>query len=435
MANVFHAFSGRHAAQITKRDMGLAKRMTEVWSLDYLPGDFTNSFLGKRFIRAGAAVALSQMSQIIRDEYDQVRQMICVLGIRAAYEHGVRTITRSLFARDLGLRPHGNATGRVLNPVKDPDVTRRAFEADVLRQKASNYTWKLPIIPRVPTDYRAFRETALPPVCDTPDLRRRVAAHLKQPTAHVHALDEGTRNMLLAAEWQTAFIAPGQEGNNTGYYLLPEELCSDTAADMWQPVAHYEGFGRLIGVSVWNPAKELRGPKVPNPAIKVAATLNLDLAYWEEFTHQQVDALTRGMREAIGPDEVMFTLDDLCNGVQYPAHELQSSSLDLLTDMGEAWVVKHLRSRMAAHIAEGCTDTDLLNAAAEPNRPLWASGMFKTQLLAVQDLPRETVFRFGPAELGCVRVLADFGAGDRYRWYTRAQLVQQVLQVVQEGGE
>ena len=192
---------------------------------------------------------------------------------------------------------------------------------------------------------------------------------------------------MLRAAWEEAFIAPTDPANNTGLWLLPHSLTTD----IYRAVRLFEDFSHCVGANVFNPARLLNERTAPNPAIELAQEMGFDLvsdlAVLAETSEgspeyagieQRLIGLVPALREKTGASTAIGD-QDLLNAICQP--EMPVAIQPSLDSFDEAEQIRLLRSNLKPHINECCTDADLLEAARNPNGPLFASGLCRVQCL------------------------------------------------------
>lgn len=203
------------------------------------------------------------------------------------------------------------------------------------------------------------------------------------PTAYVkqHAEDHG---LTIAQAWRAIEAETHLSGSYemTGLQLFDSRLCTDlTVGTKHLPkvLGVFHDLRGQTGRHFKNPTRQLLNFRRRNPAGDVIAEmiaehgLEPDPGSW---TQRQADEAMERMRERMGVFHAFFSDDDICEALVNPDERAQVQDMDraaVLNTYGETAVVRGIRRLMAAHVSEGATDQDLLEAFKNPERPLAAS--------------------------------------------------------------
>ena len=430
-----HPLNTRHFRQVGCRPKNQLRGLLNVWACTWRPGGRVNSFLNNHFRPLGSPLMMVQSSITI----DGQNEIIPLFGVAAQIDpkNGDVHYSDVKLRHRFDKRPFAGARGAVLDPrdEKDPTVRRQdrpnstwvqtALEADRCRTKACDRRFRLESVPHLPEFYLGFNKPEAAKFEITETLKKRVYRALGEsgenmPRERFAAMEPTMQESLLRAEWPSAFVKPGENGNDTGLYLLDQTMCSHVGSS----ARAFEYFGRLVGTEVWNPVRDLMPYRIENPAYAAANSIGLNLD--ESLTmvadeslpvevREQREAAVVGlipvMRKMLGPQSVLFTDDDLSHAVCQPGQQLIGSCEHPLEKLGHAEGIAVVRSMMRPHLSECCSDEDIAKAVAEPARPLYASGLCTVQVLHRDPSadPAE-FFKFDPERLGRPRTHANLWA-------------------------
>jgi len=191
--------------------------------------------------------------------------------------------------------------------------------------------------------------------------------------------------------------------NPTDLLIVDAELCTQAGRSLMI----YEDFRGLVGVDVWNPARDVTFLAVENPARDILRRFDVDASqnFNQQFPDGLVEKLELALREAIGHIQVHFTQEEILDAVTNPDRPL----------VGYQASLPALRSKLSRHISACCKDEDLVRAARNIDQPLLASGACKIQVLAKQENNREELSCFTATALGR-RIEADLSGGSWERF-------------------
>jgi len=227
-------------------------------------------------------------------------------------------------------------------------------------------------------------------------------------------LSGDTQQTRLLEAWDRAFVPPTDPTNSTGLWLLPHEL----STDVYSTTRVFEHFGDLIGAPVSNPARKLDGKLVSNPAVDLATERGIDLIAdlarisqtaegSPEFlsVEQKIIDLIPDYRKRTGASEAITDQDLICAICEYDKPVMIEPALK---DLSESEQLQMMRSILAPHISECCTDGDILAAVRNSNQPLVASGLCRVQTL-YRDLwlPVDKALTFSSEQLRRERLSAE----------------------------
>lgn len=424
----------RHRNQIAYRPVSMIARLRSVWGLTWRPGGRSGSFNGKLFRKLGTAIAQVQVSYLQPNGYDGV----ALFGVAAM----VNPHTGVVSYDDLKLchefhRVFVGARGAILDPSDDSKGGRGngswvqlGLEVDRLRERAVEKCFELDTTPELPGLYFAYGSRAAAKFEVTEALIEKAAADT-EITYHgelqgftsefgrlrrqaFEALPVEEREAKLKAAWESVFVSPKDPENTTGLWLLPQQFVTN----VFGTVSIFECFAGLAGAHIFNPACKLGGKTVDNPAYEVAKAAGVelpaviqaleimppeDLPGREELATMLL-SLVPAYRQALGAAPEVGD-DDLLRYLITPDDAVVTEAA--IGDLPEAEQLKVMRSRLAPHISECCTDGDILNAVAAPASRLYASGLCRVQTLYRNPrMPIEEALRFTPEALGRDRVQA-----------------------------
>ena len=228
-------------------------------------------------------------------------------------------------------------------------------------------------------------------------------------------LSPDARRDLMRKAWEASLVSPAALDNNTGLWLLPQEL----ATDVYGAVRVFEFFGDLVGAEVFNPARRFTGKVVANPAVTLATEKGFDLvadleaiANISEGTpefqcvEQRLIELVPAVRKAAGVSHLISD-QDVLNAICQPDRPVAIEPL--LDGLSEQQQIELLRGTLATHISDATLDSDILRAIRNPHGPLFVAGLCRVQVLhrSVRVPLREALY-FSASSLGRDRVEAMF---------------------------
>jgi hypothetical protein len=292
------------------------------------------------------------------------------------------------FDFDGALRPACGASGRILDPIRNPSLVELLNSMDRCCQTHLCQPWRLRKVPRLPQILLAFPPGEPPAFEDTPALRRLAALELGVSQERLGANGAALLDMLLRDVWESRLIHPDAPRNPTGAFLLNADLCTQPRGVL----RVFEDFSSLLGVRSRNPARDVSPLQLPNPASGVLARFRVDCSrnFSQPLSDELIDELKRAMRAAIGTAAESFDDEEILDAITSPDRPLTS------------WrqVLPKLRVRLTSHFNEASTDDDLLRAARNPDDPLIASGACKFQVLQRRDELDGEASHFRPEDLG-----------------------------------
>jgi hypothetical protein len=419
-----HPLSERHFRQIICRPGNLRKRMQNVWGLTWRPGGRSGSFNGKLFRKLGTAIAQVQVSYPLADN----REGIALFGVLAGInpQTAVVSYDEAKLTHEFHRVPFVGARGSILDPSDDSKGGRGngswvqlGLEVDRLRQRAVERHFQLNSVPELPRIFLAYGDREKAHFTVTDALIERAAGDI-EVNFHGHGDMRGFSSELvrlrraafddlpadeqqtkLRAAWESVFISPKDQENDTGLWLMPHEF----GTDVYSTVGVFECFSGMVGADVFNPARKLGGKAVDNPAREVAKAAGLDLdVILEGSDDQPLRELLPAYRQALGIDPAA-TDENLLLAMCSPDEQVMVESA--VQDLPEAAQIKLMRAELKPHISECCTDNDILNAVIAPANPLYASGLCRVQVLYRNPrMPVEEALRFPADVLGRERMQA-----------------------------
>jgi hypothetical protein len=178
------------------------------------------------------------------------------------------------------------------------------------------------------------------------------------------------------------------------------------------------GFEEMMGAELFNPVRKLlpaidhgRRTTIRNPAVHVLEAAGYDPAKMSEWAEglgeAGQDQLVKKMRTALGAVACLFSDDDIVEFIgDYNVTIVPPTVTNPLREYGEEKTLRLMRHHCGRY-SECCRDEDLLAAAQHPNRPLFAAGLVRVQVLYAPSRI-STYYTFDPGSLGLDRVNADF---------------------------
>jgi len=427
-----HKDSDRHFRQIVCRPRSAQMALTETWAITRRPGDRSDSFLGEnvlrplgstrhivlRYVKVGDNVVMpltGYTSQIV----PQTAQVV------------IGGEVNNVFNYDFSLRPHPGARSRILDPARNPSLVQIGLDMDRLCQRANERRHVLATAPTMP---QFVLEFATPPVAtDTPALRARIAAHMEKPIKVINAmaddLEKGDDDTVMLAdgvvdsdghpvaqsaltpfilrEWADVVDEPGRNGNNSSSYRVRNQFFPDArrALRVW------EDYSEEVGVEIRNPVLDVYEGKykIHNPVKRVAKKMGIKLDL-DGLDAAEIDAqeeLIKSVYDALGVDGSLCSLTDVMDGIVTGEPIVPTTAKAFIKEMDDAQAIKVMR-RLAGRHADACRDEDLLEAARNPNKRLYAAGLMRIQPLRVE-------YKTNPFQIDEPHVCADF-AGVKPWW-------------------
>jgi hypothetical protein len=292
------------------------------------------------------------------------------------------------FSYDLGARPVPNARGRVLDVNKHDGLILRGMTMDKAVDRVVAKPWELPIMPAFPGILAGF--SAIPEFCESPALLAMACKRLNCSPKEL--AKNPLREQYLHTIFRDSALAPEHADNHTGGYLFPVDLL--VGQDLGC-CAFYEDYRRLLGVTTWNPAREIHD--LGRNALKARG---FDRGHLAALNEPQLDGVFKKMREKLGAYAGAFTLEELQEALVEGQPPRKADGTTLQIAIGGVEYLKLLRSYLTPDVAEQATDQDLLIAAADLNEPLVLSQVARPQVIQLQSLPVEEANGWTPEVLG-----------------------------------
>lgn len=378
-------------------------RLRRLMGLTWRPGDNTSHFIGKLLRPAGAAVLIAMRYETSTVQAGaKPQRRIPLLGFKGEPRPDGSLEYDNVFIYDGKRRPTPGARGRVIDPVRNPTILETAMAVHRACDKKVDQSFKLPIVPEFPRVMLGFAPTHLPEFEETPRLRQLVADSLGVPVGRLGCKDPVLLKRQMIDVWQSNIRMPDQDGNDTGLALIDAELCSSARSSLRM----FEDFSHLVGVHTWNPAREVLAPSRRNPAQAILKAYNVDVSTTEaiaEIPMATFERMVADMRRHLGGGHELFTNGDLECALLTPKKPVTvevESPADAIARIGEDNVVSAMRDLLQPLMAEGATREDLLQAARNPNDPLYCSGACRIQVICLQKLDPQQALDFGPEMLG-----------------------------------
>ncbi len=460
MQQEHHPLSDVHFKKIIRRNQKTWDSLVPVWGISW-------NLRGRSLFNLGTASMLA-MSYHPTDRPDSkgMIEMLCV-GAETNPDDGSIHYSNIRMAHDFSRNPRPGARDRVLDPREEGSAVRRGdrpnaswvrlgLEVDRMVCRAATQNWRLGVVPVLPKFMAGFPNMSSIDMEITPALLRDIAAHMGRPVEYLQQLDAAALSALATAHWPELWVAPGANGNDTGLWLIntayTTQLCKSARL--------FEDFSGMMGVEVWNPARDVVSANHRNPARDCAAEQGIELdalldivarggdeadveagevidpMYSIREFHEgeatgpmtptqfnctydeavdQLFYLRTCMRGSLGMLSSKFTDDEVNFAVMNPDSSMLMQLTDPLKELGEDAALVAVRQQLQQTrplVSVGTTDADLLEALAKPQSPLYASRMCEVQVLRrdVRTAP-EDAFNFTPATLERDRVYAHLWAG------------------------
>ena len=351
-------------------------QMTSCLGITFRPGGFRDSFRERSILPAGTAVMFQLGYEIASDTKRGPSLRLPLSGIRGQdqptgsvrYERAGECIRV-----DLSRRPRPGQRGPVIDPERNPSLLETALRIDKECQRAVDQGRQLASSFTQPRVLLGFTKDRLPAFRDTPALRKLAARQLGIPVRKLGANGELLLERLLRETWEQSVIQPTDPRNWTGTNLVDASLC---------PVPQgflriYEDFRDLLGVPVWNPAREFEVERFVNPAADLLEGVGLgrNPDFNQPIPDELVAYLLAEMRSRQAAVGASFTDEDLLDGLTNP-------SMPLI-----AWgeLLPRLRANLAVFASECSTDDDLKSAVLHPSDPLWVRYACRVQVVRMAE--------------------------------------------------
>jgi hypothetical protein len=377
----------KHHRQITDR---VSPIPSDTYAITFRPGDRTATFAGKLLRPIGSSVLVGLWYET--SDSDQapafempLRGYHLDFAVDGSASYGAQS--GPLFDLEVVLSPGHHASGRRLGASRHLSLLDLVLRMDRLCGNLAGRHRRLPVIPEFPRILLGFAPNQPPQFEDTPALRRIAACKLDLPLERLGSNGQLLLNRLLDDVWQEQLLLPGQGANHTSLILIDAELCTQVRASL----RVFEDFSKLVGVSIRNPAKTVQPIQAANPAKQVLREYSIDTTqnFCQRIMPETVDTMVTRMRELIGPQEKLFTTEEIMDGLTAPEVPLSAWSYSL----------PQLRTRLGPYFGEVTTGGDLLRACREPEKPLYASGACRIQVLRKRRAAADSLL-FSQSDLG-----------------------------------
>jgi hypothetical protein len=377
-SNAARRLIGKHRAQIAVHSQD--PELADVYAITFLPGRGVSHFGNGPLRRVGSTLMVVLSYEEPRAAKPD-RFTMPLRGLRAqAYRDGsVRYGGEAgcTFCFDGSLSPRPNAKGQALSPTRSPGLVDLLLRLDQACKVRIRRGHSIGTIPQLPKILLGFAPDQPPEFEDSITLRHKAARRLGITVEQLAMNDPVLLERLLRDVWERQLIVPHTVNNPTDVLLVDAELCTQAGHSLMI----YEDFRGLVGVDVWNPARDVTFLTVENPARDILRRFDVDVSqnFNQQFPDGFVEKLELAMREALGHMQVHFTLEEILDAITNPHLPLVGYQASLV----------QLRSKLSQHISACCTDEDLLWAARHTDQPLMASNACKIQVLTKNAGPNE----------------------------------------------
>ena len=369
-SNAARKLIGKHRAQIAVPPQ--YPELAEVYAITFLPGRGVSHFGNGLLRRIGSTLMVVLSYDEPRPaKPDRLTMPLRGFRAQACRDGSVRYGGEAgcSFCFDGSLSPRPNAKGQALSATRSGglvDLLLRLNQACKVRIRGGHLIGRIPQLPRI---LLGFAPDQPPQFEDSIILRRNAARRLGITVEQLAMNDPVLQERLLHDVWERQLMAPHTVNNPTDLLLVDAELCTQAGHSLMI----YEDFRGLVGVDVWNPARDVTFLTVENPARDILRRFDVDVSqnFNQQFPDGLVEQLELAMREAVGQVHVHFTLEEVLDAVTNPSMPL----------VGYQASLGQLRSKLSRHISSCCTDEDLTWAARHIDQPLMASKACKIQVL------------------------------------------------------
>ncbi len=387
-SNAARKLIGKHRAQIAVPLQ--YPELADVYAVTFLPGRSVSHFGGGLLRRIGSTLMVVLSYEEPRSaKADRFTMPLRGFRAQACRDGSVRYGGEAgcSFCFDGSLSPRPNATGRALSATRSSDLVEmllRLNQACRVRIRGGHSIGSCPLLPRI---LLGFAPDQPPEFEDSIVLRRKAARRLGIMVEQLAMNEPVLQERLLHDVWQRQLIAPHTVNNPTDLLLVDAELCTQAGRSLMI----FEDFHGLVGVDVWNPARDVTFLTVENPARDILRRFDVDVSqdFNQQFPDGFVEKLELAMREAVAHMQVHFTQEEILDAITNPDRPLVGYQASLV----------QLRSKLSRHISACCTDEDLLRAARNTNQPLVASRACKIQVLARKEEARRSGFCMSQSDL------------------------------------
>jgi len=388
-SNTARRLIGKHRAQIAVPPQ--YPELADVYAITFLPGRGVSHFGNGLLRRIGSTLMVVLSYEEPRAaKPDRFRMPLRGFRAQAHRDGSVRYGGEAgcTFCFDGSLSPRPNTKGQALSATRSPGLVElllRLNQACKVRIRGGHSMGSIPQLPRI---LLGFAPDQPPQFEDSIVLRRKAARRLGVTVEQLAMNDPVLQERLLRDVWERQLIAPHTANNPTDLLLVDAELCTQAGRSLMI----YEDFRSLVGVDVWNPARDVTFLTVENPARDILRRFDVDVSqnFNQQFPDGFVEKLELAMREVVGRVHVHFSLEELLDAITNPHLPLVGFQASLV----------QLRSKLSQHISACCTDEDLLWAARNTHQPLVASRACKIQVLAKKEDFREASFCMTQSDLG-----------------------------------
>ena len=389
-----NALSKKHLDRVVKRSHRTNSALESVWGVTWNLRGGTLVPFGKAAMVVMSTHPMTEGKRRSMIELRCVHPSVDITTGRVHYDRGTA-------AYDFSINPYIGARGRVLDPRDSSpnkrdkpkaDLVRLGLELDRHRLRASDQNWKLSSVPRMPELMAGFNSMSAINMEMTPAMMELLAEGTGEPVEVLETRPAADLMTMAKANWPDLWRAPGTSRNSTKYWLIPAKFTTRL-----NQAKLFEDFSELCGVDIWNPARDLNGVSIANPAnacaVKLGTTVETLLAETVKVTETDADSdkstapfaeLVMAMREHLGPYSDKFSNDEIEAAIADPNKDMHFAVESLCEELDDEDVIKLMRMKIVETrpvYNSGITDEDILKAAANPDAPLHASRVCQFQAL------------------------------------------------------
>lgn len=267
-----------------------------------------------------------------------------------------------------------------LNAKRNPSLFESLLRMDATCRRAVHHESHR-ALPRLPRVWLGFAPAARPEFEITPALERTTVARFELTFEQFRAQSEDVRVAHLHEVWNSLFVEPDARDNPTGMRLIDAEYCSQAH----RALRAFEDFRELVGVTTFNPVREVEVLRAANPANELLDRHGLQRHDLADLDQEVVDRLEAEFRALLGDWSERFSQEDLYDALVEPKQPLVAASE----------VQDRVRRRLNDYWSNCATDDDLRRAIRDPDGPLTASQAPRVQIVR----PRGAL-DLSPKELG-----------------------------------
>jgi hypothetical protein len=375
-------FLTEHEKATRRMDNESFNRLQNVTAITWRRSEQSDDFSGTGFLCPVEKSTMFALNYLTAE--DQSRHMP-LRAYRAAVDPdggNFRITGRSLILLDGYLTPVPGASGKVIDPHRNPSALYTLLRMHKVARKVT-----------------AGRDFAPPP--EAMQMPRLLVAYDYCPTPFMsQALEQLTRRYrgwaadatvsqqdlraAMLTQWKMLLREPGAHNNPTATYLLDARVASAPGLQV------YYDFQGLLGVTVFNPARDMTCFQINNPASACLLEAGIDVdnpeTSLEDVDYDRLLAVVSRIRETLGADSGYFDDEAIYQAIlesKGPLAIRSRSVEEQLARLGESRIFAEMRARLPQPLDVVVTDSELRAACADTSSPLVVGGACRTQVLSL----------------------------------------------------